>query len=164
VRRASILALLLAVGVAAAHLPVLPLPAACAKDDKDKEKERERERIKREKWLKKIADAFGAKDSASLVGYVPPGQKVTLALGKEPAEYARDQARGVLDAYFADIDTLSVDTTDGKDGYVVNGTVGRFPVTYRKKGEDKKQKAVLHVTLGPLDANGQYTLAKLSIV
>lgn len=166
-RRAKLFAaVVLAAGVASTQLPLLPPPAASAKDDKA-DKQKELEKIKRENSLKKVANAFSVKDVAGLLGHVPSGQKISLAgIGADPAgDYSPEQARGVLDKYFEGIEQPNVDTTnDGKDGYEIKGLVGRFPLSYRKKGENKRQKATLLINLGPLDATDRYTLAKLSIV
>jgi hypothetical protein len=132
------------------------------KDDKTK---KDAAQVKREQNLKAIAGAFERKEVDTLLARVAKDQKVTLDLDGKHGDYSETQAKGVLDAYFKNVDKLVVvkDEADKTKPAKFEQNVGSFPVTVTKKGADKPKEGTLGVTLGDLGAGDVYTLRKLSV-
>jgi hypothetical protein len=161
--------LLVVLAAAASTIVVVaPQPAAWAKDDNKKEKDPDKERKEREEKTRRqnladIASDFGAKDTSALLARVPRGQKLSLGgIGDATGDYSASQAQGVLSAWFADLASLGVETKSDKA--TVTGKVGKFPVTFRRKGAGADKSGKLYVTLGEPADGGRYTLVKLEVV
>jgi hypothetical protein len=163
IARPVLAAILFAGAFGAAPLGPAFAPSAAAQDKKKKDKDDDKEKKKPTKLEKAISDlgaSFGAKGAADLVAKVQKDAKLTLTLGRDDdGDFAADQARGVLDAWFADLQTLSVDITAMK----VVDSAGSFPLTIRKRGERKSRTGTLYVTVGSATATPPYPLLKLAV-
>jgi hypothetical protein len=131
---------------------------------KDKPK-KDPAQVKREKNLADLAGYFGSKNTSLLINRVPADAKLAISLAGKEADYSATQARGVLDTWFDEVQTCSVDVVGTKEKPVkYDDKVGVFPITVQRKGgKEKGKEGTLTVTLGDLGADGFYTLKKLAV-
>jgi hypothetical protein len=171
VRRAWLCAALVGAGLLAAPaVRYLTTPAAAEDKDKEKKekeekekKQREEKKKKREKALREIGDAFGAEHTKWLLDRVPAEQNLTLDLGTgKEVDYALDQARGVVQKYFDDMQTITVETTS--EDAKLNENSASFPMKVRRTTEKKEKSATLYVTIDGLDTTFDGRLTKLVVV
>jgi len=177
-RRTAAAAALALIALAGAPAVRVLSPSASAQDkDKDKEqkdkdaerrkKEEEEERKKREKArlekaITAIANSFAAKDVRAVLVNVADDAKVVLRLSEtdkkgEGKAYSKEQARGVLEAFFKDWKIIRVDTRS----ISADQNVASFPLELFKAGADGEKKGSrLRIKVGTED---RHPLVKLVV-
>jgi hypothetical protein len=178
VRRRAVAAALALLALAGAPAFRALAPAAAAQDkDKDKEKkdkdaerkkkEEEEERKKREKArlekaITAIANGFAAEDASAVLLNVADDAKVVLRLAetdkKGESSYSKDQAKGVLDAFFKAWKVIRVDT----GSMSVDQNVASFPLElFKDSAEGTKMGKRLRIKVG--SAEDRHPLVKLVV-
>lgn len=144
---AAALPLVAGLGVALAlDLAMSPVPALARGGDGDRGAGNGDDAKKKStpewKALEAVGAEIQAKDAQALADRVRRKGKVRIKLGAErDGEYAPDQAKAVLDDWFADKRDLRLELASVKD------LLGEFKLTFRKDGSDKLLERRLGVTL-----------------
>jgi hypothetical protein len=124
------------------------------KDDKPKEKEKDKKDTAEWKALEAIGREFASKDAAKLVARMIPDRKLKIHLGDYDAEYASDQAKGVLQKWF-----------DSKKGSItvsltkLEGDVGIFTMSIANG--DKTRTWPLHIEIRKKDKGEGFHLVRI---